>query len=469
MTQAAQASDMELRHPLSRAYRLGTRRRRAPKAHAVPEAGASRFGRKAKAHSLDTVKQLATTSREWLESQKTEDDYRKEQLALHHQLLGTVHEIWQRHARAGNFELAAKWEKQWSQLYNCQSQWIAYRAACCGGRTAPVAVPIGCNHRLCPMCAYHRSARARCRVKSMFDRLTHPALITFTIPSESAIHKHDYTLMRQRIRKFMAQHRGILGGIYSLETTYNRQEKTWHLHAHVLADLSAALPTKAEKVMLAGERVYSFTALKLRYEFDWLRLSTKAWGKLPRSDASAMRWEGDTYQFEEWVRAGRANRLKEWRDGSYKAILGLSSAALAQRTAWNKANRRVVDLRPVVNREGAAREVLKYITKAADFCDLPESVEPFCDAVRGVRLVQTFGTWYGFNPDVLFDPEHLEDWGEMKCSCGLNHWERMPGVFSRDDVVMDAAGRWNLKRPLDHNCCGTVARPTIRALEAPAE
>jgi hypothetical protein len=139
------------------------------------------------------------------------------------------------------------------------------------------------------------------------------------------------------------------------------------------------------------------------------------------------------------------------------------------RTKWNAQNRRVIDLRPVLDRDGAAREVLKYITKAADFCDIPEAVEVFCDAIRGARLIQTFGSWYGAEFDTEFDPKHLDDWGEMKCACGLNHWERT-GVFSRADVEMDEAGRWYLKRAYnDHRCRGTVPRPTIRALEASVE
>ena len=149
-------------------------------------------------------------------------------------------------------------------------------------------------------------------------------------------------------------------------------------------------------------------------------------------------------------------------------IQGLMPEVLAMRMAWNAENRRVVDVRGVDDRDKAAKEVLKYITKCADFCDVPEAVEEFCDAVKCARLIQTFGTWYGAKFDTDFDPEHLEDWGEMKCACGLNMWERM-GVFYRDDVEMDAAGRWHLKRPLDHNCRGTVPRPTIRALEATCE
>jgi len=330
-------------------------------------------------------------------------------------------------------------------------------------------VPIGCNHRLCPLCAYHRSTKARKRIKGMFDRLTHPALITLTIPNLKSIRKHDYTLFRQKARKFLKQ-RGawIKGGVYSLETTYNRKECTWHIHAHVLADLAAALPTKKQKIDLAGQRVYAFTAMKLRLEFDWLRLWGKGWGTAARSDASAMRREGDTYNFETWVIAGRENRVKEYRDGVWRVIEGLSAEEVARRMAWNRENRRVIDLRPVLDRDGAAREVLKYITKAADFCDRADAVKVFCDAVKGARLIQTFGTWYGFNMEADFDPKHLDDWGQMKCECGLNCWERM-GVFYRRDVEMNEAGRWFLRRSITHTCRGTVPRPTIRALEAPEE
>lgn len=455
MTAIAQLTMQERVAP-SRPLRLGTRRRKAPQAlSAVPEAGASRF-RKAKAPSLDTEKQLATTVHEWNVSQRTDQELYREQEMLRRQLNATVHKIWQDHAAAGNLEEATKWEKTWLKIHNCQTEWIGYRAACCGARSTPIAVPIGCNHRLCPLCAWHRSQAARVRIKTMFDRLTHPVLITLTIPNQATIRKHDFTKFRQRVRKFIAQHKDwILGGVYSLETTFNRAEKTWHIHCHILADVCAPLPPKTEKTELAGEKVYQFTAIKLKLEFDWLRLWEKAWGKSARKDASDQRKNGDAFTFNQWVRLGREMRCKEWRAGAYRKVEGVSEKDLELRSQWNAANRRVIDLRPVTDRDGAAREVLKYITKVADFSDLPEAVEPFCNAVRGARLIQTFGSWYGVKLDTVFDPEHMDDWGEMKCACGLNMWERM-GVFFRSDVEMDEAGRWHLKRPLDHTCRGTV-------------
>lgn len=459
---------MQERHAPSRPSRLGTRRRKPRQAvSAVPEAGASRARKRAP--SLDTANHLATSVANWLESEKSEADLYRDQIRLHKQLSCSVHAIWQRYAAEGDHAESVKWEKQWLRLQNCQAEWIGYRADCCKSQTAPIAVPIGCNHRLCPLCAWHRSQKARKRIKSMFDRLTHPVLITLTIPNKDSIRKHDFTLFRQRVRTFIAQHKDwIKGGVYSLETTYNRKDKTWHIHAHVLADVSASLPAKTEKTELAGQRVYAFTAIKLKLEFDWLRLWGAEWGKRAGRGASQMRREGDTFTFAEWVAMGREMRVKEWRDGAYRPIEGLSERELARRAAWNAKNRRVVDVRPVLDRDGAAREVLKYITKVAAFSDLPEAVEPFCNAVRGARLIQTFGSWYGVKLDEAPDTKNPDDWGELHCACGCNMWRRM-GVFFRQDIQMDSAGRWRLKPPHDHNSAGTVPRPTIRALDVREE
>ncbi len=509
MTAIAHSLAMQERIAPSRPSRLGTRRRRAA-ARGLAEPGASRF-RAAKAPSLDTEKLLATSVREWASEQMTEQDYRAQQWAIHKQLLRTIKTIWLKHRERplddgdaqwwaayentlkplkdessadryrrveawlrknkpkGRNADVLKWERTFNQLNRCQQEWIAYRAACCGTRTAAIAVPIGCNHRLCPLCAWHRSQVARVRIKSMFDRLTHPIFITLTIPNQKTLHKHDYTIFRQRVRKLLAQYKGyVQGGVYSIETTYNRTEKTWHVHAHILADAIASLPPASQKINLAGRETYAFLAIKLRMEFDWLRLWRKDCGTSPRRGAAHMDVDGDRYEFEKWVRKGWDMALKERRGGKLVPIAGLSDAEIVRRTAWNAKYRRVIDVRPVDDREKAAKEVLKYITKSADFSDTKEAVETFCDAVKGARLIQTFGSWYGAKFDTDFDPKHLDDWGEMKCTCGLNHWERI-GVVYRDDVQMDESGRWHLKRTLNHTCGGTVPRPTIRALNAPAE
>jgi hypothetical protein len=524
---------------LSRPARLGTRARRPRQRAAQQGAGASRFGG-AEALSLDTEKQLATSFAKWSADQRTEEEIYQEQKSLRRILVNTVHAVYDSHAARPKDDLERvwllqyedvkkalpgetdterwkrsdkwrkehkpfgkvaemlKWEKAWTQLERCQTEWIGYKSACACPDSPAIAVPVGCNHRLCPLCAYHRSQRARLRIKTMFDRLSHPIFITLTIPNRKTIRKHDFHLFRKRVRKFLAQYDGyIKGGIYSLETTFNRLERTWHIHVHVLADACASLPSSSLKIQLAGEREMAFMAIKYRMEFDWVRMTTGTrecplpWGKEPGRYNYA-KFEGKRYQgmtpkrlevykridrdkraaaifadqmeFEEWIRQRRAHALKEWnfQARKYQPIPGLSDAEIARRTAWNAKNTRVIDVRGVDDREAAAREVLKYITKAADFCDLPYAVEAFCDATKGARLVQTFGTWYGFDPDTAFDPEHIDDWSRMECpTCGARA-ERM-GVFHWDDVRMDANGRFYIGGHVDITCGGTVLRPTIRA------
>jgi len=81
-------------------------------------------------------------------------------------------ESWKRkHRPTGLSAQVLSWEKQYFQLLHCEGEWIGFKASCCGDRTRPVAVPIGCNHRLCPLCNWHRSQNARRRIKQVFDRI----------------------------------------------------------------------------------------------------------------------------------------------------------------------------------------------------------------------------------------------------------------------------------------------------------
>jgi hypothetical protein len=456
----------------SRPSRLGTRRRRPPRAvSALPEAGALRRAAGAPS-SLDTDKYLQTSERnsrmnlrEWVNYSESESNLYARQMGLHAELLDAYHKLWQDYHHQGDFTQAVFWEQKWLRVYNCRKEWIGYYADCCKGITQPCAVPVGCNDRLCPLCAWDRAKDARRRIKGLFPRLTHPAFITLTVPNRSQIRKHNFTLMRQRVKQFCAQHKGLIaGGVYALETTRNRQDGTWHIHVHILCDLKTPLPTKEQKVTLAGEQVYAFTALKLRLEFDWLRLWTREHGSMCRGNAGKMAREGDTYTFERWVEGTRANKLKQWRNGRFEPIANISASEMQMRTLWNIRNRRVVDIRPVTDRDKAVHEVLKYITKGSDFTDDTVAVEAFIHATKGVRLLQTFGTWYGVKLDEKQDPNEPRDWEHLTCTCGVNLWRRM-GLFERDKVEMDAQGRWWLKREFNYNSRGTIPRPTIRALD----
>lgn len=518
--------DMEFQERVapSRPIRLGTRRR--PPTKEAPERGAS--WPRQRPTSLDTHRQLQTSSaklgknrqptvKELLLSEETESDRYRQQLHFHQQLMDSYHSLWQDYAAASREarnmgdddaaekmqRLSAKWEKRWLRVHDCRTEWIAFRATCCGAKTQPVTVPVGCNDRLCPLCAWDRSRAARKRIRKMFDRLTHPVLITLTVPNVPLwdvkgrpLRKSHYEHFRKRVRQFLKQHEDwIKGGVYSLETTYNRAEKSWHIHVHILADVTAALPLAAEMTEFAGCKFRKFTLIKRKLEFDWLRLWTKRHGKKLRTNAAKDRRRSDVSAFAGWLHACRAHTVRRWTPDGY-VPLKLAPGELARRNAWNRENRRVVDVRPVQDRDGAAREVLKYITKVADFSDCEEAVEGFANAVAGARLIQTFGSWYGAlecvecarkytqkegreckrkcadcgGKIVTFgealtkppNPDALTDWGELKCACGCNFWKPF-AIVQRRDVEMDESGRWWLKRPHDHNSASTVSHPTIRA------
>lgn len=360
------------------------------------------------------------------------------------------------------------WEKQYFQLYHCQGQWIGYRASCCPDETDLIAVPIGCNHRLCPLCNWQRSQNAQRKARQLFDRFKHPQFITLTVPNVNRISKRTFEHFRKRVRQFLAQHKEqFRGGFYAIETTYNREENSWHIHAHVLADAARALPHDQEGIgWLAGRRMTAFTRVKMELEFDWTRLWVKGWGKASRANASIQSLQDDRGDFEMWVRGCAENRTREFRNGSWRDVTWLPAAEMVRRRAWNRANRRIFDIRTVSDRVKAVKEVLKYITKSSDFIDLPDCVVSFWEATRGARLIQTWGSCYGFDLAVEFDTAHPEDWSRMECSCGMNHWERF-GVLSRRDVYMEASGQWRPRPEFNHHPRGTIPRPTIRALDAP--
>ena len=324
---------------------------------------------------------------------------------------------------------------------------------------------------MCPLCSWERSAKGQAKIKASFDRIVNPQFLTLTIPSIKRLSKSTFRTFRAKMKRYLKDHASIFsGGIYAIETTYNREEKSWHVHAHVMIDAAFALPSQETRVKFAGRRMFLFTYIKLRLEYDWTRLWVPALGKRPRKNASDIAWMKESLDFECWVLACRANVLKQYRAGRLLPIVGLAEDEIERRMEWNRKNRRVIWITPVEegDRDRAAKEVLKYITKSADFCDLPGCVKAFYYATKGTRLIQTFGTWYAFDVDVLFDTEHMDDFKPLQCACGLNDWVSI-GTFNHRDVQMLPEGGWVLRRPHDHHSCGTVPRPTIRALESRKE
>jgi hypothetical protein len=373
-------------HPVSKTRVMEERRpeRRLARSRRRP--------RRVSGSSLDTDKHLAISVREWLQATKSPQEKRRRELAMQRVLMRSIEQLW--HAAPGqDHPINPARQGDWERLHNCQSEWIGFRAACCTGKA--VAVPVGCNHRLCVLCNSHRAAKYRERVAVLFDQMKSPVLLTLTVPNVRRLSKRTYAVFRKALKTFLKRQNWISGGLYSIETTHNRQQRTWHVHAHILCDSATTLPC-SRKV---------FIRFKRTVEFDWLRLSG---GKPP--------------QLEAWLAAVS------------------SSDANGEQGEIGGPERRVIDIRRV-NRRGAMFEVLKYITKVSAFSDIPEAVEQFLCAVKHTRMIQTFGSWYGYRfPENVNEP----DWSHLQCECGQNSWERI-GFFQRGEVEMQADGRWIVK------------------------
>jgi hypothetical protein len=406
-----------------RPRRLGTTRRK-PKGHPSPVRSGAQAGPRREARSLDKNKYLATSVREWLQTLETPWDKYKTKCFYNRVLLKSLFEIAQKHLQEHQAlkdrepspesdaaidacrKRAERWEAAYQRVHNCQMEWIGFRATCCNDS---VAVPVGCNHRLCFLCNSHRAERYRERVRVMFDRLEHPVFLTLTVPNVRRISKRTYNSIRNRIRKLLKQHEGwAKGGLYSLETTYNRNPDsksygTWHVHAHILIDSKTPLPCSRP----------AFIRFKRRLEFDWLLLT----------GGRKLGWRH--LDFDYWFRQTQRTKSERAADHQRDGI-----------------DRRVVDIRRVTNRQKAAYEVLKYITKGSDFVDSPDSVEQFMTAVRGTRMIQTWGTWYGFK-----FPDDVNDWSHLECSCGQNKFERQGRLFG-EGVFMGPDGRWRIRKEI---------------------
>jgi hypothetical protein len=374
--------------------------------------------------SLDSVNHLATSDSEtfaqWRNRLETAQEKRNKLYRIWERLLESLKAAGltetylhqeaaiEGSARPGNgFQEAAKRSRRgWSawrdfeRVSACQTQWKGFQASCCGGRA--VAVPIGCNHRLCPLCNAHRAEHYRERVKELFAKMENPQLLTLTVPNVPKLNRGVITRLRGQLRSFLKQNKAlILGGVYSIEITRNASRGDWHPHIHCLVDLAGdrgALP------------YWKFMERKWRLEFDWLLLTQ---GK--REEAKREWMECD---FDEWVAA-----LDPRRGGRSDALPGY---------------RRSVDIRPVSRDKKAAYEVMKYMTKVAFFVGDARALAEFCRAVKGVRAIQTFGSCYGCKV------EKREAKSTLSCECGQNKFEDI-GILGLGMVAMSPDGRWYVR------------------------
>jgi hypothetical protein len=393
---------------------------------------------------LVNCNQQARSTTKWLEPEETLAERlerktkharrRAAQKFMHNQLMETVRGI---ALRAGKKDdLTRPWDKAekgskrgpWSaardfrRLDACQSLWRAFKPKCCAGRA--VAIPIGCNHRLCPLCGAARLEHFRGPVRELLSAMENPTFLTLTVPNIDQLRKQSFLQIRTWWKEFYRRNKSFLrGGLYSIEVTYNRTEKTWHVHLHIVYN---------SLYRVAGMKHEQFKLLVAYLQFAWARITSSKARK-----------------------AYKASEIKRWIKDRDAHSAG---------DAWFSDYWRKVDIRRVKN-ENAVYEVIKYISKTNRFLDLAEAVEPYLRAVRGVRVLQTFGTFYNVRLEVPVTKEDVEALAAegiqaevssaksfLRCDCGKNEFSDF-GFFTMEYVEQDESGRWCLKPSCERQQC----------------
>ncbi|MDQ1252577.1 MAG: Replication protein, partial [Euryarchaeota archaeon] len=88
----------------------------------------------------------------------------------------------------------------------------------------------------------------------------------------------------------------------------------------------------------------------------------------------------------------------------------------------------------------ASKELAKYVVKPGDFLQDPSLVDEYLKAVKGSRLVSTFGVYYNMVLDDDDDDCCLPD-----CWCGKNEWRRLDVFYSIADVFKDTQGFYRMR------------------------
>lgn len=99
--------------------------------------------------------------------------------------------------------------------------------------------PIRCRDRLCPLCALRRAAEAAQKygkaVASM-DAARHLVLTAPALDAPLAEQLRGMQNAMKRLRQQLAWKRRVVGGVYTIEVTFNKESGRWHPHLHVIVD-----------------------------------------------------------------------------------------------------------------------------------------------------------------------------------------------------------------------------------------
>lgn len=96
-----------------------------------------------------------------------------------------------------------------------------------------------CRSRVCPRCAKMRARALASRIATLVRRMDEPRFLTLTVRSRSTTLRDQVKCLR---RRFAAMRRRpdwkahVVGGVYTIEITFNEGTGQWHPHLHAIID-----------------------------------------------------------------------------------------------------------------------------------------------------------------------------------------------------------------------------------------
>jgi hypothetical protein len=95
--------------------------------------------------------------------------------------------------------------------------------------------------------------------------------------------------------------------------------------------------------------------------------------------------------------------------------------------------------------EGTVRELIKYVTKISDLLGDASALDEFLTAVKGARLVRTYGSFRGISVADEENPDQLDECPD--CPPGTHPSVVDLGYVHASQVSLDFKGQLRVKRP----------------------
>jgi hypothetical protein len=129
--------------------------------------------------------------------------------------------------------LAAGYENLSIKLRDCQQTEVLACCTSCGGRWWVIEK---CKQRVCPLCSFEESKKRGKYLLAMTAHMTHPKMLTLTLPHSDNPPKEQIKFLRESFAKLRRTKlfANVVGGSYQIEV--KPKTSGFHIHIHVLMD-----------------------------------------------------------------------------------------------------------------------------------------------------------------------------------------------------------------------------------------